>query len=259
MIGNQLNNEKYVVVATKIPLWMATQLNTICEVLGTNSYDLIQTFLYGFICHATHSHDVSPEMTRLLMLLKMDAGWQQAFNLANPAQLDVAQAILILQQKDRKGFGTIMIDKPFFDGATTQTENIDDILERIIEVTQTGTYKQIRELGAKMGCQRFCDIITRMLDEQTNIHLAEEFQQEMPGMGDRADNGRTYAYGRKFKRKQHFTPDSARHPRIAFDTDDQNIATMEAEGWEGEYQEREPIDGAKVEQALGCRPFTEES
>ena len=221
MIGNQQKKDEFVVVGTKIPLWMAEQLNATCQVLGTTTYDIMQLFLYAFIRHATNSHDMTPEMQRLLSLLETDSGWKNAFNIANPSKMNVAQAILILEQEGRKGFGAVMIDKPWM-GEARQTENASDILERIVEVTQHGVYRQIRLIGASMGCDKFADIITRMIDAQTTLDIETAFKDEMPGFDNIATNGKPYVYGHRAKRKHRRTPDgeAERQKRISFKDDD---------------------------------------
>ena len=234
MIGDQKNKDDFVVVGTKIPETMAKQLNTICQVLGTTSYDLIQLFLYGFIRHATSPHETSPDMQRLLALLEVDAGWQNAFNLANPGDLTIAQLIMILEQEGRNGFGAVMIDKPWMGMSMRQTENANDILERVIEVTQHGVYRQIRLLGARMGCERFSDIITRMVDDQKTKEDDEAFMREMPGSGDYVDYKgiapRQPIMNKTKQRHRRGVDTIDRQSMIHFDADDRQMSDMESEG-----------------------------
>lgn len=233
MIGEQKNKDDFVVVGTKIPESMAKQLNTICQVLGTTSYDLIQLFLYGFIRHATSPHETSPDMQRLLALLEVDAGWQNAFNLANPGNLSIAQLIMILEQEGRTGFGAVMIDKPWMGMSMEQTENANDILERVIEVTQHGVYRQIRMLGARMGCERFGDIITRMVDDQKSKEDDEAFMREMPGNGDYVDykgyEPRQVGTVRTKQRHRRGVDTIDKQSMIRFDDDDVLVSDAEAE------------------------------
>ena len=65
-------------------------------------------------------HELDPRIQKLLTLLECDSGWQKAFNIANPDNLKIAQLILILEQDDHKGFGAVMIDKPFMDDPRRQ-------------------------------------------------------------------------------------------------------------------------------------------
>jgi hypothetical protein len=169
-------------------------------------------------------------------MMESDVGWQQAFNIANPNGLKVAQAILILEQEGRKGFGAVMIDRPFF-GDARQTECVDSILERVTEVTMRGIYRRLRLMGAKMDCQNLSDVLLTMIDAQTILDLDEGFRAELPGIGDYNYNGKQVAYGKKTKAKQHRTPDSvAQDQRIKFDDYDREVADYEVQDWEGEHR-----------------------
>ena len=226
-------------LGTKIDPAMYEVLNACCDALGVDVYHLLQWFAYTIIRASAPMHELDPRIQKLLAMMESDAGWQQAFNLANPNGLRVAQAILILEQEDRKGFGAVMIDRPFF-GDARQTECVDSILERVTEVTMRGIYRRLRLMGAKMDCQNLSDVLLTMIDMQTILDLDEGFRAELPGMGDHADNGRPVAYGKKTKAKQHRTPDSlARDQRIIFDDDDKTLADMEVKDWDGEHRQTE--------------------
>jgi hypothetical protein len=181
-------------------------------------------------------HELDPRIQKLLAMMESDVGWQQAFNIANPNGLKVAQVILILEQEGRKGFGAVMIDRPFF-GDARQTECVDSILERVTEVTMRGIYRRLRLMGAKMDCQNLSDVLLTMIDAQTILDLDEGFRAELPGMGDYNYNRKQVAYGKKTKAKQHRTPDSvAQDQRIKFDDYDREVADYEVQDWEGEHR-----------------------
>ena len=230
-------------LGTKIDPAMYEVLNACCDALGVDVYHLLQWFAYTIIRASAPMHELDPRIQKLMIMLKSDAGWQKAFNLANPDKLNVAQVVLILEQKDHKGFGAVMIDKPWMGEDMRQTECVDDILERVLEVTMHGIYRRLRLLGAKMECDNFSDVLLTMIDAQTTLDLEEAFRAELPGMGDHSESGRQVAFGKKSKAKQYRTPDSVAHDqRIKFDDDDVALADMESnykpEDWEGERHDR---------------------
>ena len=245
-------NKRFEGLGTKIDPAMAKVLNACCDALGVDVYHLLQWFAYTIIRASAPLHELDPRIQKLLAMLESDAGWQQAFNLANPNGLKVAQVVLILEQEDRKGFGAVMIDKPWMGKAPDKvddldphradpqmTENVDTILERVTQVTMRGIYRRLRLMGAKKGCQDLSDVLLTMIDEQTTIDLDEGFRAELPGMGDYADNGKAIAYGKKTKAKQHRTPDSyAQDQRIQWDDYDREVSDYEAKEWEGEFHDR---------------------
>ena len=128
-------------------------------------------------------------------------------------------------------------------GDPQMTENVDDILERVAEVTMHGIYRRLRLLGAKMDCKNLSDVLLTMIDAQTVLEMEEESKVEMQGQPLYDYRGRKIEYGVRTKAKQHRTPDSvARDQRIIFDDDDKTLADMEAnykpEDWEGEHHDR---------------------
>ena len=247
MINDQKSQENAGVrnVSTKVPLWMADLLNIICAARGTDIYGLMQLVLEFIVETAKVSGPVPPQMQALINMLKMDADWNKAFSFANPtATMDVAQIILVLQQHDgkepRQGFGLAMIDKPFLPGETpVMTLCVDDILERIVEVSMKGLYKELRQIGANMESESIRETLTMLCDSALIDHLNAINDAEMPKMGDFSDFGKTIEYGNRTKRKPHRTPDSLANSqqRIVFDDFDRDLANMEVKDWEGEIKD----------------------
>lgn len=228
---NDKNEEKFVVMATKISPDDAVVWDAICQARQTDTYHMLQNFIYTMIRAAADPHALNPDIQKILTMLEADAGWQKAFNLCVPnAKTKVAQVVLILEQPGRKGFGAVMIDKPFM-GEARMTECTDDILERVTSVTMHGIYRRLRLLGARMGCENLSDVLLTMIDEQFALQLNSELQDELPQAGDRADNGKAYAYGKKTKSKYRRTVDSLANSqqRIQFTDEDREQADEEAQ------------------------------
>ena len=209
-------------MATKISPAAAEVWDAICQARQTDTYHMLQNFIYTMIRAAADPHALNPDIQKILTMLDTDAGWQNAFNLCAPnVKAKVAQVVLIMEQEDHKGFGAVMIDRPFM-GNATMTECTDDILERVCEVTMSGIYRRLRMLGAKMDCENLSDVLLTLIDAQTILELDKEMKSELPQMGDRTDSGREYAYGKRTKQKKHRTPDSLANSqqRIRFSADD---------------------------------------
>ena len=225
---SQNNKENYVLLQTKISPQQAELLDAICNALGVNTYQIFQMFFYTLCKASAPMHELSPEIRKLMTLMETDAGWAEAFNMANPERLKVAQAVLILEQKDHKGFGAVMIDKPFMSDAR-MTECVDDILERVAEVTMHGIYRRLRLIGAEHDCTNLSDILLTMVDAQTILDMDEASKVEMKGEALYDYRGRPIKYGARTKAKQHRTPDSlAMDQRIKFDDFDRETADTEA-------------------------------
>lgn len=230
---SQNNKENYALLQTKISPQQAELLDAICNVLGVNTYQIFQMFFYTLCKASAPMHELSPEIRKLMTLMETDAGWAEAFNMANPERLKVAQAVLILEQQDHKGFGAVMIDKPFMSDAR-MTECVDDILERVCEVTMHGIYRRLRLIGGEHDCTNLSDILLTMVDAQTVLDMDEASKVEMKGEALYDYRGRPIKYGARTKAKQHRTPDSLANDQrikqqtIVFDDSDRETADQEA-------------------------------
>lgn len=241
---SQNNKENYVLLQTKISPQQAELLDAICNALGVNTYQIFQMFFYTLCKASAPMHELSPEIRKLMTLMETDAGWAEAFNMANPERLKVAQVVLILEQKDKKGYGAVMIDKPFMSDAH-MTECVDDILERVCEVTMHGIYRRLRLIGAEHDCTNLSDILLTMVDAQTILDMDEESKVEMKGEALYDYRGRPIKYGARTKAKQHRTPDSLANDQrikqqtIVFDDFDRETADNEVKlnDWEGEHHD----------------------
>ena len=275
MIGEQNSQESgFKNVSTKVPVWVADLLNIICKARGTDVYGLLKLVLEFIIETAKVNGPVPPQMQTILNMLKMDVDWNKAFAFSDPtAQMDVAQVILILQQHDgkqpRHGFGLCMIDKPFLPGETpTMTLCVDDILERVVEITMAGLYKQLRQVGETIKSESLRETLTVMCDEQLLHYLRELDANEMPGFGDRHDYGKVIEYGQKHKRLRHRTPDSvAQQQTIRFDEEDATTTDTpdtrpygeKADAYLADLEERARQEEADYQEGeLGFRPFDQE-
>ena len=221
-------DDKFLVMGTKVSQDAAVVWDAICQARQTDTYHMLQNFIYTMIRAAADPHALNPDIQKILTMLDTDAGWQKAFNLCAPkVKAKVSQVVLIMEQEGRKGFGAVMVNRPFM-GDATMTECTDDILERVCEVTMRGIYRRLRLLGARMECNNLSDVLLTLIDSQTILDLAGDVQTEGPQMGDRADNGHEYAYGKRTKQTKRRTPDTLDlQQRITFTDADRQQADEE--------------------------------
>jgi hypothetical protein len=234
MATKKNKEDRFEQIGSKIDPAMAEVLDACCNALGVDIYHLLQWFCYVIVKASAPMHALDPRIQKLMTMLDRDAGWQNAFNLCNPDKLKVAQVILILEQEGHRGFGAVMVDKPWMGEITHQTECVDDILERVAEVTMSGIYRRLRLMGAELECNNLSDILLTMLDAQDIVNLDASDRAEGPQMGDIAPNGKAVAYGKRTKRKKHFSPDTMPVTGTLFDDIDHDAPAPKLEDWEGE-------------------------
>ena len=281
-MSNNRENRKYEGVSVKLSPDQYVLLNAICDALGVNTYQIFQMFFYTLCKAAAPMHELSPEIRKIMTLMETDAGWANAFNMANPNHLHVAQAILILEQEGKKGFGAVMIDKPFMDKAPEMvddidphrndpqmTENVDYILERVTEVTMHGIYRRLRLVGGMMGCDHLSDILLDMIERQGKDLREEDDRIQMNGEAEFSESGRRIEYGKRTKAKHHRTPDgeAMRQQRIVFteedatttDTPDERPYGEKADEYMKNLEEQAKAEEADdMEKEMGFKPFGQE-
>lgn len=243
MTGNQKNKDDgYVNVSTKVPPNVADLLNILAQMRGMEVYELLQLLVHGFISYAKAEQTVPDEFRHLYESLKFDAAWVKAYNFCSPtAQQDIAQMILILQQPGRNGFGMTMIDKPFMSEAT-MTRSVPAIYERVSELALgTNDYIRLRRINIAKGTKSELETVRTMLDEQEQIDIEAADRDELPTIGDRAENNRPYIYGQRTRQTKRRTPDGEanRQQRIVFTYEDRQLADSEAGHDSGDDMEKE--------------------
>lgn len=252
-MSTKQKDEKHVVYSVKVSPDQAAVLDKICETIGVNSYQMFQMFAYTMARAAAPQHELDPRIRKVMTMMEIDASWAKAFNLANPNDLDVAQVVLILQQKNKRGFGAVMIDKPFM-GEARMTECTDDILERVCEVTMHGIYRRLRLVGAMMKCDSLSDVLLDLIERQGKDLREEDDRIQMQGEAQFTDSGKRIEYGKRTKAKHHRTPDGEanRQQRIQFNDEDRQLVDDMLK------QENQPTTSDDMEKDMGFKPFDQE-
>ena len=80
-MNKKQSEDKFVPMGTKISPAAAEVWNSICDSIGTDTYHILQNFIYTMIRAAADPHALNPEIQKILTMLEADAGWQKAFNL----------------------------------------------------------------------------------------------------------------------------------------------------------------------------------
>jgi hypothetical protein len=88
-------------------------------------------------------------------------------------------------------------------------------------------------MGADMECNNLSDVLLTMLDAQDILNAEERDAAEGPQMGDVAQNGKVLAYGKRTKRKKHYTPDTMPVTGNLFDDIDHDAQSEPLKDWDG--------------------------
>ena len=254
-MSTKQKDDKHVVYSVKVSPDQAAVLDKICETIGVNSYQMFQMFAYTMARAAAPQHELDPRIRKVMTMMETDASWAKAFNLANPNELDVAQVVLILQQKDKRGFGAVMIDKPFM-GEARMTECTDDILERVCEVTMHGIYRRLRLMGGQLGCNNLSDVLLDLIERRAKHHRTggrEPHTDERRSRVLREWQAHRIRQAHQGQAPPHTRRRGQRQQRIVFTDEDREVADEEVK-----RDSRDNEDPDDMEKEMGFRPHGEE-
>ena len=226
----QQNDDRFVVIPTKLSRHAAEQLERIARRKGMSKYKLLQMVCDTLIRYCDDRYNLTEEMERAMSIFEHMVGWADAMNLADPTlNAEIAQAVYILQDADGKnrGFRAKMVSKPFM-GLWEETSNVQQIFERIFNICLPELYMKMYRIKVLMELNTVTEAVNVMADASIIESLNEENRREFEST-TRTDTGRAYQYGARTKAHGHRTPDSvAMDQRIKFDTDDREAAEKEA-------------------------------
>ena len=237
---NQENKEKFVIIPTKVHPAVAEAIGMLAAKEGSSPYKLIQLVCDFLTRSMSGELNLSDDINKLLTLFHLEPGWKDQFCQSDPAcECEIAQEILILQQPGRKGFGCIMVDKPFM-GAWTQTSCVETIIMRVLEVTVPGIYHRLRKcIAMQTDCESIVDLLIKLSENEITLQMEEQNRREMmcdEAYVDYMGRPSKAPWKERYKGHKHRTPDSLANSkqRDIFDSGDQ------------------------VVKDLGCKPFGEE-
>ncbi|MBQ1797242.1 MAG: hypothetical protein IIZ88_05745 [Prevotella sp.] len=251
------DREKFVPMGTKISPEMAEVWNAVCDSLGTDTYHMLQAFIYAMVRAASPQHALTPEIQKLMTYLETDVAWQNAINLCAPnGKLNIEQMVLILSQEGKKGFGMVMLNKPFMK-EVQQTECVDDIVERVVEVGVKGIYRRLRQLGIYLQTESIIDTLITMADAQTIAEFHRENSEDMRGPANYHDYLGPIAYGKRTKRKHHKSVDMYDRQPTLFDK--KRPYGEQADDYLRNLEERARQEEiGEMEDNMGFKPFDQE-
>ena len=204
-----MEKEKFKVVATKVSAFVKDRIGRICRKRGINEYEMLQQMCDCIVRYMDDRHNLTPEMERVMSIFEHLEGWRNAFNLADhTAERDICEAFYILKAKGKKGYRVVHVQRPWWDGVQkwSQTENIQQMMERFFEVMMPERYQRLRILAAEKGMTSQLDLLDYMIDSHLADEVNGQYRHEFEDAA-RADNGKPLAYGERTKRVKHQSVD----------------------------------------------------
>lgn len=195
----------YKVVATKVRKEANDRLEALCNARGMTKYDLLQMMCDTLIRYMDDHHNLTPDMEKAMSIFEHLQGWGGAFNLADgTAQPSIMEATYYLRDAQKSGVRGLHVERPFMEGTPwQQTYNIQEILERTINLLMPERYRRLRLLAVDNECTSILQLIDMLIDEHSRdadvAHIRKGFED-----ANRSDYGRVPA-DQPYKRKHYKT------------------------------------------------------
>ena len=201
----QKNNDKFVVLATKVSPAFARIFITICRRKGIKPYQALRMMVDSFVRYTDDRHNLSSDMERLMMVFEHAVGWENAFNLAEPnAERQIEEAVYFMSAKERRGLRAVMVKRPYF-GDWQETVNLQLIIERMMEVLSPERYRRLRLLAIEHDCSSILELIDKLIDLFSKDADVKAYREEFEH-NDFSEHGKKPSE-EHYKRKHYTSPD----------------------------------------------------
>lgn len=211
---------KYKAIATKVSEDTEKALERICGRKGITIYEMLQMMCDCIVRYMSKDTNLSEEMEQAMNIFEHMDGWKDAYNLADyETDTIVDKALYFVGDQRKKGMRAVLLERPFM-GTWSQTVNVQDILERVINWIFPSLYKRLRTIGGELECHNMLetiDILTRLHEHDGNYQsIREEFED-----CNRSDYGQK-PHEHHYRRKTHKDINAfGQQQTIHFTSDDQ--------------------------------------
>lgn len=199
-----MNQKADRVFNTKVTPWAEMRLKAIAAKSGITIYNFLHMMLDTIIRYMSPETNLTPEMERVISLFESPEDWKDQFNLCDPGDFQIEEALYFIGNEKKRGVRAVMIKRPFF-GRWTQTVNVQDIFEAIICKIFPSRYRKLRLLATEWGCNSQLEVLDRLLDNELQGIDTQSIREEFEDC-NRGDYGQKPSEHR-YKRKMHKTVD----------------------------------------------------
>ena len=214
MDENIENSQKQMMqLQTKVTPEVYAQIQHIGNTFGFSVFHTLRMFCDIMIRLGDDKHNLSPELMRVIRQFENIPGWSKSICLADDGQeFGIIEAIYVLRAKGKEGNRLVHVERPMMEGDDKwrATYNVQQILERFIEVMNPSLYRHLRLLAVELGTESMLDTIQRIADEfmenpdEVELRLQFESNDWHKGaqMHDQTRYKRPYSHGMDYIERQ---------------------------------------------------------
>lgn len=188
------NEYKTMQVQTKVTPEVYARLKAIETKFGFSTFEALRNLIDVLIRFGDDKHNLSDDLVRCIRMFENLPGWNKSICLGDGlGEMEIVEAFYVLRtHKDPHGCRLVHVERPMMNGDANgwqATYNIQQIMERFIEVINPSLYKHLRQLAVEMGTDSMFDLVSRLAslykDNPDETELRLQFEQNDYERGNR--------------------------------------------------------------------------
>ena len=166
------------IISARVSIEFKARLESLCEQYGFSINILVKLLAETFIRNADKEHNISEDLMKVIRLFENIPGWKKSVCLSDGIDgMEITEAFYVLKQPKKRGSRIVHVSMPLLkndEEGWTENFNIQQQLERFMELTNESLYKHLRCLSTDLGTVSLLD----------TIHTIANLYRENPDEGE---------------------------------------------------------------------------
>ena len=167
-MADSTKTAKTVQVQTKVTPEVYAHIESLCKTYGMSIFKMLQMFLDCAVRFMDDRHNLDYNLVRAIRMFEDLPGWKNSICLASDNQeVGIVEAFYVMRAKGMSGYRLAHVERPMLEGDDEHwqgTYNIQQMLERFIELVNPILYRHLRQLAVEMETNSMFDMIHTLAD-----------------------------------------------------------------------------------------------
>lgn len=166
------------IISARVSIEFKARLESLCEQYGFSINILVKLLAETFLRNADKEHNISEALMKAIRLFENIPGWKKSVCISDGIDgMEITEAFYVLKQPKKRGSRIVHVTMPLLkndEEGWTENFNVQQQLERFMELTNESLYKHLRCLSTDLGTVSLLD----------TIHTIANLYRENPDEGE---------------------------------------------------------------------------
>ena len=166
------------IISARVSIEFKARLESLCEQYGFSINILVKLLAETFLRNADKEHNISEDLMKVIRLFENIPGWKKSVCLSDGIDgMEITEAFYVRKQPKKRGSRIVHVSMPLLkndEEGWTENFNVQQQLERFMELTNESLYKHLRCLSTDLGTVSLLD----------TIHTIANLYRENPDEGE---------------------------------------------------------------------------